>query len=40
MFFINCTLKESSMLQGTYFTLVESMLGKHRNAFALTTVFG
>jgi len=33
MFFINCTLRESSMLHGIYFILVESMPGEHRKAF-------
>jgi len=33
MWFINCTLRESSILQGTYFMLVESMPGKHRKGF-------
>ena len=30
MCFINCTLKESRVLQGTYVILVESMPGKYR----------
>jgi len=37
--FINCTLRESSILQGTYFILVESIPGKYRKAFVLTTMF-
>jgi len=32
--YFNCTLRESSILQGTYFTLVDSMLDKtSRKAF-------
>jgi len=32
MCFINCTLWESSMLVGTWLTLLQSMLGKYRTA--------
>jgi len=31
--FICFTMRESSILQGTYFMLVESMPGNHRKAF-------
>jgi len=33
MCLINCTLRKSSILQGTYFILVESMPSKYRKAF-------
>jgi len=33
MHFINCTLRESSILQRTYLILVESMPGKYRKGF-------
>jgi len=35
MFLINCTLWESSMLQGIYFLSVEPMRGKYRKVVFL-----
>jgi len=33
MCFINCTLRESSKLQGTYLVSVESMPGKYKSFY-------
>jgi len=39
--FFDHTLRESSVLQGTYFMVVESMPGKYRKVYLnFTTVFG